>query len=243
MDTNIILPATFKHPRYMGGLWLDTRLHWSDEDLDLLAAAADLKISYDAAANTLGRNPTALVAKALQERILIPREWRSLVYNYKKREPKLKLQYPYIVQPDERHADLIAVNRMVSRALPGREDVCQDVMLALWESRTSLSELRTDPKALKAFIRSFRKASFERSGYNVESMDVTIHSNDGDGKSKYEDAKYQRTLVDNDDQYIEDAIFKHGRVTNDFAARTINELTDEEESLGIPAAFWARAEA
>lgn len=240
MTESIILPENFKRPRYYEGLWLDTRTRWSDEDMRLLAAAADLRISPTSAANTLGRAPTALVHRAFDTGIRVPREWLAVVYIPKKRTPKLNLNYPYIVQPDDRHADLIAVNRMVSKAMPGREDVCQDIMLALWENRTTLAELRTDPRALKAFIKSYRKATYERSGYGVESMDVTIHSEDGDGKSKYEDARYQRELVDNDDQHIENIIFGK-RYTRDPAGHAIAELSNEEESLGVPAAFWARA--
>ncbi len=238
----VVFPTDFKRPRYMNGAWLDTRSHWSDEDLKLMSAAADLGITPEGVANTLGRSPTAIAWKAVSMNRRIPRSWIPLIYRPKAAAPRLHLEYPYIIKPDDRHADLIAVNRMVSKAIPGREDVVQDVMLALWESRTSLAELRADPRALRAFVSSFRKASFERSGYGVESMDVTIHSDDGDGKSKYEDARYQRTLADPDDEFIEDNIFKHGRSTTDFSAATIAALSNEEETLGVPAAFWSRVE-
>lgn len=234
----VIRPNIFKTSRFHGGLWLNHRTHWGGSDVMVLHAACDLGVDYEAAANTLGRPPHALAHKALGMRVRIPKSWRPLVYNYQKKEPRLNLQYPYVVKPDSRHDDLIAVNRLVSQAIPGREDVCQDVMLALWQSRTSLAELRTDPRALKSFIRAFRKASFERGGYGVESMDVTIHSHDGgDGKTKYEDARYQRTLADQDDQFIEWSLFGK-RHAEDY---TIDNLSAEEESLGVPAAFWARA--
>ena len=239
-SNQIMLPENFKRPRYYNGMWLDTRRRWTEEDLRLLCAAADLRIGYVAAANTLGRAPSALVHMAVDYGIRVPRDWLALISKPKLRSVKpLNLNYPYIVTPDDRHADLIAVNRMISQAMPGREDVCQDIMLAIWESRTSLDELRTDPRALKAFVKAFRKASFERSGYAVESMDVTIHSEDGDEKSKCEDIRYQRTLADPDDQFIEGMIFGK-RYAHDFADRTIAELSNEEESLGVPAAFWAR---
>lgn len=240
--TTIILPENFEHHRY-GGLWLDYRHHWDAECVRLLCASIDLGISCDAAANTIGRPPSALAHKAKDLGLSMPRDWWNLIIKRKRSVPVLNLEYPYVVKPTKEHDDLLAVNRMVSRAMPGREDVVQDVMLALWETRTSLTELRADPRALQAFVRSFRKASFERSGYGVESMDVTIHSEDGDGKSKYEDARYQRTLADPDDQFIEDNIFLRGRHTNDFSDKTIVALSNEEEALGVPAAFWARMEA
>lgn len=240
MNDIIILPENFKRPRYMGGAWFDFRRNWTEEDVTLLTAAADLGISYTSAANTLGRPPTALVDKAFRSGIRIPREWRALLYKPSKKQPRLNLEYPYIVKPTQDHADLIAVNRMVSRAMPGREDVCQDIMLALWESRTSLAELRADPKAVRAFTKAFRKASFERSGYAVESMDATIHTDD-DWRSKYEDARYQRTLVNPDDQFIEGNLFGKG-YTENFEDHLIRALSNEEEELGVPAAFWMRAE-
>lgn len=95
---------------------------------------------------------------------------------------------------------------------------------------------------MKAFVRSFRKASFERSGHGVESMDVTLHSPEGgSGKSKYEDARYQRTLANEDDKFIEETLFGKP-YERDFASLVVNQISDEEESLGVPAALWHRAE-
>lgn len=240
-DIQIILPENFIRPRYMDGMWWDERTHWSEEDLNLLIAACDMRISPSMAANSLGRGPTVLAHKARDLKLSLPRSWYELiVIKRKKAEPRSKLDYPFIVKPDDRHADLIAVNRIVSRQLPGREDVCQDVMLALWESRISLEDLKNDPKAIRAFVKSFRKANFERSGF-AESMDVTLHSDDGDGKSKYEDARYQRTLVNPDDQFAESALFDKPYERN-FTERLLDDIDEEEQNLRVPAAFWMRAD-
>jgi len=146
----IILPSTFKSPRYFNGLWLSQRLRWTEEDIALLASAVDLKINYNDAANTLGRDPKTIFHKAgeLFSYWRLPTEWKKkfLQYKLKTRQHKDALQYPYIVKPDDKYSDLIAVNNLVSKSLPGREDVCQDIMLALWESRTSLKELKDDQK-------------------------------------------------------------------------------------------------
>lgn len=75
-------------------------------------------------------------------------------------------------------------------------------------------------------------------GYGVESMDVTLHSDDGDGKSKYEDERFQRTLADHDDSFIEGAMFGK-RYARD---RTIDDIENEELATGVPAAFWMRSE-
>lgn len=269
---SIVLPETFQYPRYFGGLWLDTRRNWSAQDLTLLTAASDMRLTPAMAANTLGRDPSALAWKARELKLRIPSDWARLLYNISKcvycgragartkspdgmshrkcfekahtqhtrRVAPIAIEYPYIVKPDDRYNDLIAVNRIVSRQIPGREDVCQDIMLALWESRLSLDELKNDPKAVRQFVKSFRKASFERSGY-AESMDATIHCGDGNGKSKYEDARYQRTLANEDDKFIESALFD-ARNTPTFLNGLLEEMEGEEETTGVPAAFWMRAE-
>lgn len=240
-NIQIIIPENFRVPRYMNSLWLDSRRHWSDEDLRLLVAANDMRLDPTMAANSLGRAPSILAHKARELRLSLPRSWYELIATKRISNPRLNLEYPYVVKPDDRHSDLIAVNRIVSRQLPGREDVCQDIMLALWESRTSLDELKSDPKAIRSFVKAFRKASFERSGY-AESMDVTIHSENGDGRSKYEDARYQRTLVNQDDQFLESMILDKRRNHGDFSDSLIDEIAEEEEQNGVPAAFWMRAE-
>lgn len=237
---SIILPENFKYPRYMDGLWLENHRRWSGDDLALLNAACDMRLSLAMTGNSLGRGPTNIAWKAHDLGLVLPREWLALIRSKKPRlAPRENLQYPYIVKPDDRHADLIAVNRIVSKQLPGREDVCQDIMLALWESRLSLDELKSDPKAVRAFVRGFRKASFERGGY-AESMDVTV-SGDSDGRSKYEDARYQRTLVNEEDKFVEAAMFD-SRTTPTFVNELMNDMEAEEEALGVPAAFWMRAE-
>lgn len=242
MDTTIILPERFKHPRYMGGAWMDQARYWSEEDLTLLAAASDLRIAPEKVASTLGRAPNTIVRAAMDRGYWVPREWRARLPQRPKKAKLLNLEYPYIVKPDDRHADLIAVNRLVSKELPGREDVCQDIMLALWQSRTSLDELKNDPKAIRAFVRAFRKQAFERGGFGVESMDVTLHSDDGDGKSKYEDARFNHSLYDDEDDTPTESIFNGARGKRSSRDRTFEQVLRDEEELGVPAAFWVRAE-
>jgi hypothetical protein len=235
----------FKRPRYMDGAWLDTHLWWNEEDKKLLAAAVDTKISYTDAANTLGRQPYALWHQAIKlfGYWNMPLAWKKHFNEYKpKKKHEGRLQYPYIVKPDDKYADLIAVNRLVSHAMPGREDVCQDIMLALWESRTSLQELKDDPRAIRSFIKAFRRAYFEKNGYGVESMDITLYVDDN--INKYEHSKYQKSLINNDDEFLEDLIFgERGKgYTPDSSNLLIEQISREEEEIGVPAALWMRAE-
>lgn len=219
-EPTIILRADFSRTRYMG-MWLERGCWWRESDLPLLAAACDMGISYSTAADHFGRNPEAVAWKARDIGLVLPREWRDLIRTVKTRSlPRADLQYPFILKPDGRHSDIIEINRIVSAAMPGREDVCQDIMMALWESRISLAELRNDPAAVRSFIKSFRKTNFERGGY-AESLDMTVHA-DGDGRVKHDDARYQ------------------GGVDSDFTDRLIDSIDAREVAREVPAALWMR---
>ena len=241
MET-IILPQHFKYPKYMYGAWLDIHRRWDGESLRLLVSALDLGVHFDDASNAIGRNPEALYCKAREMRLRLPSSWKKRFGKKFSAKCDPYLQYPYLVKPDDKYSDLIAVNRLVSKALPGREDVCQDIMLALWESKTSLQELKDDPRAIRAFIKSFRKLFFEKSGYGVESLDVTVYGDDGG--NKHELSKYQRSLINHDDQNLEDFVFGERGMgyTADFSSGLIQQLSKEEEEIGVPAALWLRAE-
>lgn len=80
---------------------------------------------------------------------------------------KVVLAYPFVPRVREEHADLIAVNALVPRSLPGREDVCQEIMLALLEGQTTLAELKALRGNVSAFIKRFRSLNLEQSGYAI----------------------------------------------------------------------------
>lgn len=233
-----IINEAIKRPRYIGGGWFDTHRRWSASDKDLLTRLCAAKVDPNMAASTLGRAPSALARYARENMGLrIPEAWLALTRNVRERVHKLSgLNYPYLVQSIDKYADLIAVNKLVPAGMEGREDVCQDVLLALWESRLTLDDLRREPHRVRDFIRSFRKASFERGGYGVESMDELL----ADGVSKYDHHRFQRELVRNDESMVEEYILNGAahRVEENFADAVIRSLSDEEESLGIPAALW-----
>jgi hypothetical protein len=87
----------------------------------------------------------------------------------------VQLSYPYINQAREEHQVLLAVNSLVPRGLVGREDVCQEIYLALLEQRVSLDELSRNPSAIRSFIRRFNQAAFEQSGYAL-SLDIPMRN-------------------------------------------------------------------
>lgn len=93
---------------------------------------------------------------------------------YKPVERRINLVYPYVAKPRDEHADLLAVNALIPQ-MPGREDICQEIMLALWEGRITLDQIKTNRTNLRPFIRSFTKENYESGGYAI-SLDVPMHS-------------------------------------------------------------------
>ena len=66
-------------------------------------------------------------------------------------------------------------------------------MLALWESKTSLQELKDDPRAIRAFIKSFRY--FLKKRIWVESLDVTVYGDDGEINMSFQNGDLSLTTM------------------------------------------------
>lgn len=189
-------------PRYPwgdgSGAHYATRSHWQDADtakLEVLVAAAT---TPDKAADVLGRSPTSIAHRARDAGLFLPPEWSKLAAPKRKRvitPPRIQLAYPFIIRKRDEHADLLAVNRMVAQYLPGREDICQEIMLAMWEGTITLAELEAKRENLRAFVRSFRRNNFEQSGAAV-SLDAPIRRNHDGGDLYLQD-------VISDDEYRE----------------------------------------
>lgn len=94
------------------------------------------------------------------------------------RVKKPQLAYPFIIRRRDEHADLLAVNSIVPRQLPGREDVCQEIMLALWEQKITLDDLLANRARVREFVAAFKRQNMESGGYAI-SLDVPMH----DGRS------------------------------------------------------------
>jgi hypothetical protein len=88
------------------------------------------------------------------------------------------LSYPYASKVRPVSDDLEAVNSIVPRGVPGREDICQEIMLALLENVITLADVKSNAARLRSFVASFRKANFENSGYAI-SLDEPMR----DGRS------------------------------------------------------------
>ncbi len=172
------------HPRYMWGQWADTHKHWPRADIVGLKLLVDGGVDIEKAADSLGRTPRSIAHRAADTGLRLPPHWREIIYKRRPRTPAgTPLQYPYVVSVRGEHEMLLAVNALVSRGLPDhmRADVCQEIMLALWQGDTSIEELRADKALVNHFIRGARKANYEGGGYAL-SLDVPMR----DGRSWYD---------------------------------------------------------
>ena len=84
-------------------------------------------------ADGLGRPPTSLAWKAREIGLALPADWSAIIRPKPKprliRDVRRRLSYPFIIKRRDEHGDLLAVNAPVPRGAPGREDVCQEILL------------------------------------------------------------------------------------------------------------------
>lgn len=170
-------------PKYIGGSWFGTRMHWTATEGAALRILADAKADLEKSADALGRSPTSIAHRARDTGLTLPPAWAALIAPKRKllvrAEPKIALAYPFIIKKRDEHADLLAVNSLVPRWLPGREDVCQEIMLALWEGKITVDQLRANKDNLRGFIRDFTKANYEAGGHSI-----SLHAPRGDGDDR-----------------------------------------------------------
>lgn len=160
-------------PRYMGGVQFKG-LHWTPSDGEALRVLCEGNVPPETSGDILGRTAKSIANRARDTGLALPASWRALVIPKRKpREISVPLQYPYIIKARGDHADLLAVNALVPHGLPThmRADVCQEIMLALWQGAVKLDDLRRNKALVSRFIGGFRKANFENGGYGVMSID------------------------------------------------------------------------
>lgn len=102
----------------------------------------------------------------------------KIIERREKSARRVVLGYPYVAVKRDEHTELMMVNSLVPPGLPGREDVCQEIMLALWEGRITLEQLKANRANIRPFVRSFTRDNYESGGYAV-SLDQPMH----DGRS------------------------------------------------------------
>jgi len=182
----INVPTLLSNPRSFTGCHAWTRTWWTRPEVVALKALCEADAPLEKSADSLGRSPTSIAHRARDTGLILPAEWRDAITTYRKkpRSPKEEpLQYPYIRNVRGEHADLLSVNSIVPRGLPDhmRADICQEIMLALWQGDVTLDELRSEKSLVNQFIRGARKANFEAGGYAL-SLDQPMH----DGRNWYD---------------------------------------------------------
>lgn len=92
---------------------------------------------------------------------------------------RIELSYPYVVRVTNDAAELLAVNSIIPKVYPEamRADICQEIMLALLEGRTTINELRQNRQKSAWFLRKFYTDNFEGAGHAVSL------TSDDDGRS------------------------------------------------------------
>lgn len=85
------------------------------------------------------------------------------------------LVLPSAIKAEARRADYSAIASLVPQTIAGREDVIQDLALAIIEGRVTFAELQADRSLIRKFTGAHRSASFEMGGYAV-SLDQPMRS-------------------------------------------------------------------
>lgn len=106
--------------------------------------------------------------KVLAQRIRYPRHPKIF-------RPAL-MAYPFIRVARDEHAELIEVNGLVPQQIAARSDVVQEIMLALYECRTTIDAVRAG--GWRPFVRGFYRNNHEAGGQAL-SLDTPMR----DGRS------------------------------------------------------------
>jgi hypothetical protein len=182
-------PAFFNHSL------LNQNLHWKESDKEKLRILAEANADPQKTSIALGRDPKTIAYAARDMDIIVPPAWADFLprpkYVAHPRQPKILLNYPFFIHVGkDKDADLIAVNKLVPKGLPDhmRGDICQEILLAVYEGKASLATLQKRPDLVKQFISRWRKANLERGGFGMMSIDPY-----GDDKRSWEDQAAARS--------------------------------------------------
>lgn len=201
-----------KGPRYRSfdgsAMWWK-RGFWNSIERNRLAVLAAHSINIETAANILGRAPTSLIHKALDLAITLPQGWKEVIpyilhpkNYYKPVEKRLAISYPFIIKPRAEHEELLAINSLVPKGLPDdmRGDVCQELMLEIYQGKLSIEALRGSKgwKIIKDALRKWRNDNWERAGYGVMQIDEL------DGDKSYDEVASGMAMQDWDYEQMND---------------------------------------
>lgn len=182
---------TLDRPRY-GGSWMATGTWWTEPEKAALESFIAAGAPLEKAADALGRAPESLISRARDLGIPLreaPPEWRGPkgIEAFIRKQERVtarninkaaraarkqediafrEAQYPYIIRPRDEHARLLEVSALVPRGLPDhvRADICQEVMLAMFEGRVTIEELRRMKDKMRWFVTKFYRDNMEDGG-------------------------------------------------------------------------------
>lgn len=150
--------------------WFWTGTHWSPADEFKLSVLCEADTDIEAAADAIGRKPTSIAHRARDTGLTLPRQWSKLIMPKRALKPREAatglMAYPYISKANSSSADLLEINALIPKGMPEhiRADVCQEIMIAILEGRTTLEALRSRKGTVPYFIRRFYKDNYEDSG-------------------------------------------------------------------------------
>lgn len=138
--------------------------------VDLRAERLETKARLDAALRSEVWTPAASQAAwdaYRAKRLLIAKQ--KLEAKKRSAAPLVALAYPYITKARDDHADILAINDIVPKFIAGdiRGDICQEIMLAVLEGRTTIDELRSRRDNATFFIKKFYHDNYEQAGRAV----------------------------------------------------------------------------
>jgi transposase len=157
-------------PRYIDARHLSTRTWWTEAEKAALDEFVSGGYSPNEVADTLGRSPNSIAWYAKDRGIILPKAYSTLIRGPRRSaEPRIQLSYPFILKKRDEHADLLAVNALIPKGIPPemRADICQEAMLAVFEGKITIDELKANRDRVSWFVKKFWRDNFEAAGHAV----------------------------------------------------------------------------
>jgi hypothetical protein len=168
----LIKNAPYSRNGFFAHSWgWNKNFNWAQDDKCKLEILCESDSEIEQSADVLGRPPSTVAYKARDLRLTLPQQWASIIAPKRRLKPieiaSPELAYPYIVKALPEHSDLLAINQLVPRSIGGdmRGDICQEIMVAILEGRTTLEALKSRQGTTAYFIRKFYKDNFEMNGH------------------------------------------------------------------------------
>lgn len=161
------------------------RSNWTGQNKYDLRVLCEAAVTAESAARALSRSPQAVAWYARDLGLALPVDWRKLIAPkrlYVPAAPRIRYSYPYAPRATPSNADLLRINDLVPRAFPEhmRADICQSVMLALYEGEVTLAEVEANSNRMSWFVKRWRK---EQTPYQEVSIEGVRHED----KRSYEE--------------------------------------------------------